>query len=356
MNIAPKITKAINPKRFYDKHILRIGLFSAFSVATAYLIGISLPNFVDPTVAAILALVTIRPTLHEAVREGFVQVAGTVVGAMLGLLVINAFGFNILTLSLLVVVSFLLAWILKLGEEGAVAIGITLILINGPLFQDIHAVEGRLFGVVVGAIVALFYSYWILPGKPHQRALQDVVKQGIAVASILKSVGEKMQRKELTIEIVNENIYKIDSIMSKIVTLKDDAKDAVEGSKWSPILNREEAELVLQQVIMTEMVSTNVYSILLDIHRFLRLEASLGESSRLDLSSLVLKTAESIAHQANTAVLKPASKISQYTKDSLIDKKKKAANRLKGSSDTQSIVLGGSILSDLTKIRDIISE
>lgn len=351
-----KIYKKLNPRRFYNQYMLRIGVFSALSVATAYLIGISIPLYVDPTVAAILALVTIRPTLHEAVKEGFSQVAGTVVGAIIGLLIIDAFGFNIITLSLLVAASFVLAWVLKIGEEGAVAIGITLILINGPLFQNIEAIEGRLFGVIVGALVALFYSYWILPGKPHERALHSIVKQGKIVGALLKNMSQYLNNNQMTIDILNEKLRKIDDVMAKISSIKEDAKDAVDGSRWSPILKREEAEKVLQQVEMTEMVAMNVNSILLDLHRLFRLEIQIPESSRRDLSMLMKITAESITQQAQTAMLKPSAKISKYTKETLIDTKKKAANKLKNVDDTQSLILGGSMLSDLTKIRDILSE
>jgi uncharacterized membrane protein YgaE (UPF0421/DUF939 family) len=336
--------------------MLRVGIFSALSVATAYMIGNLAPLWIDPIVASIIALIAMRPTFHDAMKEGFTQVAGTLAGALMGILMIDAFGMNVATLSILVVLSFMIAWILKIGEEGAMAIGVTVILISGPLLGDLQAIEGRLFGVLVGATVALIFSYFILQGKPYERVVNDVLKQQKIIAGILKDVSNRISEGHALRTVTSQWINKINNSIITISEIKEEANSALEGSKWSPLMKKEKAEAALAQVEMTELTASSIYSIVVDVQRYFGNNTEIPKSNREALSEILANTAEVIVNQADKAYANPAVKISSASKDLLIMKKKKAANKLKDIDNTQVIILGGSILSDATKIRDIFSE
>jgi uncharacterized membrane protein YgaE (UPF0421/DUF939 family) len=159
-----KKLKKINPRNLYRSHILRVGIFASLSSATAYTIAVFIP-WVDAPVAAIIGLAALKPTFHATLRESFQQIMGTVIGAVFGLALVGLLGFNVFTLIIMITISFLVAWWLKLGEVGAITIGLTLILVTGPL-SNLASIEARLFGVILGSLTAIVASYFILPGTP----------------------------------------------------------------------------------------------------------------------------------------------------------------------------------------------
>lgn len=353
MGSTKKIYKSLLPKHFSDRYLLRVGLFSALSVFSAYAIASYIP-LVDPNVAAIIGLATMRPTFHDTIKEGLRQALGTLIGAIIAIVAIDTYGANMVSISLLVLLSFVLSWLLRIGEEGAVPIAITVIIISST--TSLIAVEGRLFGAGIGAVVALFWSYFILPGKPHERALVDSNKQSRIVGNILKEVSYKVRNGYAEKSEMAAWINKASVSIDKIVSIKEDAKDAVEGSRWSPLLKRKEAEQVLAQVEIADIVSMSVYSILLDLQRFFARSAIVNNSNSNEIADLLLQTAEGILSQAEQAATNPAVKIGKEPTELLITKKKKAADKLKNMDNTSVMILGGSLLSDVTKIRDAISQ
>jgi uncharacterized membrane protein YccC len=121
---------------------LRLAVLSALAAAVAYGIGAALP-MVSPVVAAITALISVRPTFHASLRESLLQVLGVVVGAGVALVAFAALGWSALALGIALLAVFGVARLLRLGEEGAVAVGVTVILVAGPRL-DAEAVETRL--------------------------------------------------------------------------------------------------------------------------------------------------------------------------------------------------------------------
>src|SRR5205823_4075719 len=102
-------------------------------------------------------------------------------------------GFSAVSLFVALVVCFVAAALLRLGEDGAVAVAVTVILVVGPQFST-EAIEARLSGVLVGSMVALLTSYFIRPGTPQSRALADVVEEADRTAALLATIAGALSR------------------------------------------------------------------------------------------------------------------------------------------------------------------
>ena len=171
---------------------VRLAVLSAAAAAAAYGIGTALA-FVSPVVAAITALVTVRPTLHGSMQEALRQVLGVVIGAAVAFASLEMIGYSALTLFVGIVTCFVAAAWLRLGEDGAAAVAVTVILVVGPHFSS-EAIETRLFGAVVGSLLALLTSYFTRPGTPHGRALTEVVDEAGRTAALLAGIADTLSR------------------------------------------------------------------------------------------------------------------------------------------------------------------
>jgi len=102
----------------------RTALLSALAAAAAYGIGSAMP-MVSAVVAAITALIAVRPTLHASIQEALRQVLGVVIGAVVAFAALELVGFSVVALFAAILVCFLVAGWLRIGDDGALAVGLT---------------------------------------------------------------------------------------------------------------------------------------------------------------------------------------------------------------------------------------
>jgi len=335
----------------------RAALLSALAAAIAYGLG-SLTPQVSAVVAGITALITVRPTFHASIQEALRQVIGVILGAGFALLSAQLLGFTALSIFLAVVACFITAALLKLGEEGAMALGVTVILVLGPQF-DTQAIETRLLGVIVGGVVALAVSYFIRPGTPHGRALADVVTRGERTSRLLTDIGRALASSHGQVPAADARVWlaEAEAILRDIVEIRHAATDAVEGARWSPMIGREEAEAVLAQVSITENTAVTVVSMCRDLvvaaqHRT-PMPSALAES----LSHVLIATAEAIEEQSDIALDSPADALPEAT-DSVSElqrSRREAVATVRELDETRQLLLGGSLLRDSEKITEILA-
>lgn len=337
--------KKLTPKQIYRNHLIRIAIFSALSVSLAYMIGSLIP-VVDPIIAAITALIAIRPTFHASVRESWGQILGTFVGAAASLIIVSFTGFNIFTLAVMIVISFFIAWILKIGEEGAISIGVTVILVAGPLFGDYDSIEGRLFGVALGALCGLTASFFVTPGQPHRRALDASMVQVRRSSVLLHKIALRLAEGSLDGKESEEWLAEVEDIVEKSEKARKEAEDAVKGAKWSPLLRKNETIDVLDEVLKNQEVVFTVKSICEDAIQSATSGKKFKGKVALTLSNMLLNTVANINEHINET-----DNIIYY--DEVVTSE---ISTLKNLDDTQAIILGGSIARDATKIKQALSD
>lgn len=335
---------------------LRMTLLTATAVTAAYTFGLLFPA-ANPQIAAITALVTVRPTFHESVREGLRQVLGVVLAGLVALLMLKTFGFSVLVLAVSIIASYIAARLLRLGEEGAGAIGVSVILVVGPTFTA-DLVETRFLGVGVGALFALLASLHTKPGTPHQRALDAVTRQADRIAALLTEMADTLAHRDGRLDpgAAARWLDTAIDIQNRVVGIRAAAQDAVTGAAWSPLIARADAEAVLAQVRITQATVTTLLNICRDLQAAADAPALPGELAG-SLSQVLRATADVVAEQAWTARVTPSEPLPETAElvVAVTETRDEAVDVVRALDDTQPLLLGGSLLRDTEKITDLLS-
>ena len=342
---------------FAQRPSVRLAVLSAAAAAVAYGLG-SLSREISPVVAAVTALVAIRPTFHASLQEVLRQLVGVVFGALFTYAALQLVGFSSVAIFLTVLACFIAAKVLRLGDEGAVAVAVTVILVVGPHFNT-EAIETRLLGVLLGSAIALVMSFFTRRGTPHGRALTEVVAQGDRTSALLTVIGRNLasSKGRITESTANEWLVEAEDILARAVEIRYAAEDAVDGARWSPMIGRAEAQAVLDQVRITEGTALTVVSMCRDLLVASDHDRALPAGLATSISGVLLATADAITEQSDGARENPAEVLADYTGPVgvVTRSRKEAAIEVRSQDDTRPLLLGGSLLRDSEKITEILS-
>jgi hypothetical protein len=137
--------------------------------------------------------------------------------------------------------------------------------------------------------------------------------------------------------------------------LRKDAEDAVEGSRWSPLIQKKEALEALRYVENTEQTTLTVYNICNDMANAIQQENLLPDTVAINISQMLLTAATGMKKKpAKKKRKKTATETGEVPVDvseEFIAKKNKAIDSIKNVDDTQAITLGGSLIQDATKLK-----
>jgi uncharacterized membrane protein YgaE (UPF0421/DUF939 family) len=340
--------------KFLRRTYVRLAVLSSLAAALAYAFG-AVIHAINPVVAAITALIAVRPTFHASLQEAFRQIIGVILGGLVAYGATITIGFSPITLFLAVVSSFTAAWLLKLGEAGAGAIGVTVILVLGPTVST-EAVSNRLLGVVVGSLLALLVSLYTRPGTPHSRALTEVIAESDKTSVLLTEIADlKTHSGHVGKSLANVWLIEAERILRRVAEIRKEAEDAIGGSRWSPLIEKQDAENVFQQVLLARGTALTVVNICRDL--LTDADKTLPQELASSLSEVLQATAEVIDTQATLAQENPAETLEKEDEslETLVGAQKDATKRILDLEDTQPILLGGSLLRDTKKIREILS-
>ena len=243
----------------------RYAFLAATAVALAFAFGSFLPQ-VSAGVAAISALFAVRPTFHASTRDAFIQILALALGGTFAYFMAMRFGGSSLILFVSVVVCFIAAWILRLGEEGALSLAMTVILVIGFSYHA-EQVETRFLGVLVGVMMGMLMSLYTRPGTPQSRALDNVLLQADNTSALLSEIAEVLTsgQGQVPEEVAGGWFSRSEDIVREIAVARHEAEDAVEGSRWSPLIVRKEAQSVVEQVDITEATALTVQNMCRDL-------------------------------------------------------------------------------------------
>jgi uncharacterized membrane protein YgaE (UPF0421/DUF939 family) len=163
-----RIVKLFTDRKIWVRQIVVAGIAGA----VAWFVGDSLvPN--GGVVAAIVSTLSIRISLHKSLREGFGQIVGTAIGAGVALLTVTVFHFGFIAVGTTIIVCAVVARALHLGEVASVNVPVTALIVIGPGISGSTAVH-RLTSTLIGAGVAICFSYYTVPNSPIDRALIQI--------------------------------------------------------------------------------------------------------------------------------------------------------------------------------------
>lgn len=240
--------KLFTNRRTWVRQIVVASLAST----TAWLIGDSLV-YKGGLVAAIVCALSIRISLYKSVREGLGQIVGTAIGAGVALLTVHYFSFGPVAIGTTVLLCSVVARGLRLGEVASVNVPVTALIVIGPGISGSTA-EHRLLSTLIGAAVAIVFSYFSHASTPAGRTVNQISRLGRRGANLISEmalgVSAGFSQKQ-----AGSWLAKARLLVEEIPNLRSQAIEARRYARWSPLAQVDEAEsLYIQGVAIEHMV------------------------------------------------------------------------------------------------------
>lgn len=229
-----------------DPVFVRIALLATLAVVISYFIGKS-TTFIAADIAAIWALVSVRATFHTAIKDTVIQIMGTLLGGIVGFLAVQTYGFNVWLMAGLVLFSFAVGYLFRMGVDGSAIMGFTIIAVTSNAFS-LESTEARISGVILGTIVATLLSLFVKRGTPQSRIHKELgilierKKQILVSLSDVVSDGHLEQGKVFALNLSAR------ALLQDFNKLLSDADDLAKGAKWSPLVRKSEADRIYSEI------------------------------------------------------------------------------------------------------------
>lgn len=226
--------------------------------ATAWIIGDNLVSK-GGLVAAIVCALSIRISLYKSVREGFGQIVGTSIGAGVALLTVYYFSFGFVAIGLTVFLCSVVARGLRLGEVASVNVPVTALIVIGPGISGSTA-EHRLFSTLIGAGVAIIFSYFSHSSTPAGRTANQITRLGKRgaelIAEMAAGVAEGFTQKQAGRWLSTARL-----LVEEVPALRSQSLEAKRYARWSPLAEVGEAEALFISGIAIEHMIVQIRNI-----------------------------------------------------------------------------------------------
>jgi len=191
-------------------------------------------------VAAVVCSLSIRISLYKSVREGFGQIVGTAIGAGVALFCVWLFNFGTIAVGITVLLCSVVARGLHLGEVASVNVPVTALIVIGPGLNESTALH-RLLSTLLGAGVAIIFSYFSHAKRPEGRTIDRIKSLGTKSAELLGEMAEGVAAGYTQRE-AGRWLSKARVLIEEIPNVRSQALEAKNYARWSPLDNLERAE------------------------------------------------------------------------------------------------------------------
>jgi len=216
---------------------------------TAWLIGNQLGTN-GGIVAAIVSTLTIRISLHRSLREGFGQILGNFVGAIVATISVHFLGLGFFSIGLTILICSILAAVLRLGSIASVNVPVVAMIIIGPGLSE-STVAHRLGATLVGALTGIAFSYFSHPKTPIDRTYDLLNKLGLQGAELLAEMSEGVAA-GYSQEDAGHWLARARALVRKLPELRLQIGEAKGYTRWIRKGQRDEAEKASQESLAIE--------------------------------------------------------------------------------------------------------
>lgn len=246
-------------KLFTDRVVwVRQIMVTAIAAAVAWLLGDLL--IVDGgLVAAIVASLSTRISVHKSIREGFGQIVGTFIGAGIALTAVWLFDFGFITVAITVVLCSAVARALHLGEVASINVPVTALIVIGPGLSENTAIH-RTQSTLLGAAIAILFSYFSHPKTPAGRTIDQISRLGNKSAALLASMSSGVAR-GFTEKDAGNWLAQARLLVEEIPAVRAQALEAKSFARWFPTAEYDEAEELYAKGVAVEHTVVQVRTI-----------------------------------------------------------------------------------------------
>lgn len=246
--------KLFSDRKYWVRQIVVAGI----SGAVAWLVGDALvPN--GGVVAAIVSTLSIRISLHKSLREGFGQIVGTAIGAGVALLTVSLFNFGFIAVGTTILLCAVVARALHLGEVASVNVPVTALIVIGPGISGSTAAH-RLASTLIGAAIAIFFSYFSHPRTPIDRAREQIRNVSEKAAELLAEMSEGVAA-EYTQRDAGGWLARARLLVEEVPAIRAQSVEARSHARWFPTAEKDVAEEIYIEGIAVEHTLVQVRTI-----------------------------------------------------------------------------------------------
>ncbi|CAB4750250.1 MAG: hypothetical protein F2703_04105 [Actinobacteria bacterium] len=210
-------------------------------------------------VAAIVCALSIRISLHKSLREGFGQIVGTAIGASVALTAVSLFDFGFISVGITIIMCAVISRALHLGEVASINVPVTALIVIGPGLSESTAIH-RLASTLIGAAIAIFFSYFSHHKTPVGRSLDQIKRVSEKAAALLATMSEGVATGYTQKEAGNW-LAKARLLNEEIPIIRAQSAEARGHARWFPTAKKDEAEEVYIQGIALEHTVVEIRTI-----------------------------------------------------------------------------------------------
>ena len=249
-----RVSALFTERQVWVRQIAVAGLAGAF----AWLVGDFLVDN-GGVVAAIVCTLSIRISLHKSLREGFGQIVGTAIGASVALTAVTLFNFGFISVGITIIMCAVISRALHLGEVASVNVPVTALIVIGPGLSESTALH-RLSSTLIGAAIAIFFSYFSHPKTPVGRSIEQIATVSTKAANLLALMSEGVATGYTQKEAGNW-LAKARLLIEEIPAIRAQSVEARGHARWFPTAKKDEAEDIYIQGIALEHTVVQIRTI-----------------------------------------------------------------------------------------------
>lgn len=271
-----KFWRAIYLRRYWIRQISVAAMAGAF----AWVVG-DLAFDGGGLVAAIVCTLSIRISLHKSLREAFGQIVGTAIGAGVALATVAIFDFGFIAIGATIFICAIVARALHLGDVASVNVPVTALIVIGPGLSESTALH-RLGSTLIGAGVAIAFSYFSHPKTPIDRAVEQINRVGRKAAQLLAEMSEGVaagyQQKDAADWLTRGRL-----LVEEIPAIRAQSVEAKGYARWIRTGTRDAAEEIYVEGLAVEHTVVQVRAIARTLYDSV-LESGIPDSVKKDVA------------------------------------------------------------------------
>lgn len=246
-------------KLFTDRAVwVRQITVTAIAAAVAWIVG-DLLIVNGGLVAAIVASLSTRISVHKSIREGFGQIVGTTIGAGIALTAVWLFDFGFITVGITVFLCAVVARALHLGEVASINVPVTALIVIGPGLSENTAIH-RTQSTLLGAAIAILFSYFSHPKTPAGRTVDQISRLGNKCALLLANMSTGVAN-GYTEKDAGNWLAQARLLVEEIPKVRAQALEAKSFARWFPTAEYDEAEELYARGVAVEHTVVQVRTI-----------------------------------------------------------------------------------------------
>ena len=299
-------------------------------------------------VAAIVTIITLRISLQASISEAFTQIIGTALGVFLAFITLATFGQGVISVGLTIVAAFVIMKLLDLGDDGLSNISVTAIIVLAPGLPE-QAASERFLGTLIGALIAILFSFFNHPDSPVERVERMLNKSSWSIANLLSDMSSNISKKFTTNNTTNW-LERARRYNTEVEYIRPFAEELLRYSKWSPRLKKEDAQEYYNNFVALEHTAIQVRTIARALYD--------SKLKNIEFSPLVLEQLVLVINQASKQVkswqIDQGIEVTLHSdyKDILKDILDKGMNEFEGEINEDQILILASIITNAERIND----